>query len=94
MSVALLLLLAVRWILNFRHHKMRKLGIIQLGRILIIEAKAEQIRTNTFLSSSFRTFDRMWFAVEVFLWLAKPLTTVLARNLHKKNYKVFHIFHT
>jgi hypothetical protein len=36
-----LLLLAVRWILNFRHHKMRKLGIIPLGRILIIEAKAE-----------------------------------------------------
>ena len=43
-----LLLLAVRWILNFRQHKMRQLGIIPLGRILIIEAKAEQIFTNTF----------------------------------------------
>ena len=43
-----LLLLAVRWILNLRHYKMRQLGIIPLGRILTIEAKDEQIRTNTF----------------------------------------------
>jgi hypothetical protein len=28
---------------------MRQLGIIPLGRILIIESKAEQIRTDTFL---------------------------------------------
>ena len=35
---------------------MRQIGIIQLGRILIIETNAEQIRTNTFffLLESFR----------------------------------------
>ncbi len=37
-----LLLLAVRCIVSFRNHKMRQLGITPLGRILIIETKAEQ----------------------------------------------------
>ncbi len=57
------LLLAVRWIVSVSHHKMRQVGIIPLGRILIIETNAEQMRTNTFLVLQLKTFDRMWFAV-------------------------------
>jgi hypothetical protein len=47
-----LLLLAVRCIVSFRNHKMRRLGITPLGRILIIETKAEQLRTNDTLTLS------------------------------------------
>ena len=42
------ILIAVRCRVSFRNHKMRQLGILPLGGILIIEAQAEQIRTNAF----------------------------------------------
>jgi hypothetical protein len=63
------LLLAVRWILNFRHHKMRQLGIIPLGRILIIEAKAEQIHTNTFFVLQLQNVRQNVVCGRGFLWL-------------------------
>ena len=40
--------LAVRCRVSFRNHKMRQLGILPFGGILIIKAQSEQIRTNAF----------------------------------------------
>jgi hypothetical protein len=56
---------------------MRQLGIIQLGRILIIEAKEEQIRTNTFFVQQLQNVRQNVVCGRGFPVVGKPFTTVL-----------------
>jgi heme/copper-type cytochrome/quinol oxidase subunit 2 len=76
-----LLLLAVLCIVSFRNHKMRQLGITPLGRILIIETKAEQIRTNAFfvlqLENVRQNVRQNLVCGRVAPVVGKPFTTVL-----------------
>ena len=74
-----LLLLAVRCIVGFRNHKMRQLGITPLGRILIIETKAEQISANAFfvLQLQRQNVRQNFVCGRGFPVVGKPFTTVL-----------------
>jgi heme/copper-type cytochrome/quinol oxidase subunit 2 len=72
-----LLLLAVLCIVSFRNHKMRQLGITPLGRILIIETKAEQIRTNAFFVLQLENVRQNLVCGRVAPVVGKPFTTVL-----------------
>ena len=72
-----LLLLAFRCIVSFRNHKMRQLGITPLGRILIIETKAEQIRTNAFFVLQLESVRQNLVCGRVAPVVGKPFTTVL-----------------
>jgi hypothetical protein len=72
-----LLLLAVRCIVRFRNHKMRQLGFNPLGRILIIETKAEQIRTNAFFVLQLENVRQNLVCGRVAPVVGKQFTTVL-----------------
>jgi hypothetical protein len=56
---------------------MRQVGIIPLGRILIIETNAEQIRTNTFFVLQLKNVRQNVVCDRGSSVVGKPLTTVL-----------------
>jgi len=56
---------------------MRQVGIIQLGRILIIEANVEQIRTNTFFILQLQNVRQSVVCGRAFPVVGKPFTNVL-----------------
>ncbi len=56
---------------------MRQVGIIPLGRILIIETSAEQIRTNTFFVLQLKNVRQNVVCDRGSSVVGKPFTTVL-----------------